>query len=184
VFKILPYEPKEEWDSHGIPVKIQFDDGDERVESPGSLYLDIPNKPLQFPCYAFFIDPANALVLSTCPGPPATALGKIPGDWSQRDDLPLVTSGDVRRHIQEFPKVIGLNYTRDVKYEAFASTKRIGVASFVKRTEPDPREGGEKGKEILDSLDELNPDDIFQQSGSESWGPITKEDPRVRVTII
>jgi hypothetical protein len=181
VFKILPHEPEAEWERHGIPVKIQFDN-DERVESTGALYLDLPSKPLEFPCYAFFIDPANALVLSTCPSRPATALVEIPGD--DQLSLPLVTSEDVRRNIEGFPNVIGLSYTRDFTHEAFAIAKRIGVASFVKRTEPDPQGVGEKEENILESLDELDPDDIFEQSANKSWGPITKEDPRVRVTII
>ncbi|CZR60324.1 uncharacterized protein PAC_10220 [Phialocephala subalpina] len=163
VFKILPHEPKEEWKRQGIPVKIQFD-GSERIESIGALYLDLPRESLQFPCYAFFIDPANALVLSTCPSHTDTVLGKISGD--DLSPLPLVTSEDARRHIQGPPKVIGLDYTRGMTFEAFASAKRIGVASFVKGFEPDPKEVGKTEDKILDNADELDWDDIIEQSGN------------------
>jgi hypothetical protein len=167
VFEIRPHKPKEEWKQHGIPVEIRFEES-ERPDSIGALYLDLPSRPLQFPCYALFIDPANALVLSACPTS-ATALGKFSGDDLIR--LPLFTSEDARIHFQGFPKAIGRNYAVDFKLETFANIKRIGVASFVKGFEPDPKKVGET---------DLSP----EQSGSKSWGPITEEDLRVRVTII
>ncbi len=167
MFEIRLHKPREEWKHHGIPVEIQFEDS-ERPDSIGVLYLDLPSKTLQFPCYALFIDPANALILSACPTS-ATVLGKFPGDDLTR--LPLFTSEDAQTVIQGLPKVIGQNYAVDFKLETIANIKRVGVASFVKGFEPDPKKVEET---------DFSP----EQSGSKSWGPITEENLRVRVTII
>jgi hypothetical protein len=58
---VKPYRSRRSWRRHGIPITIDLDD--ERGNWHGEVYLDIPEKQIPFPCYALFLDPANAIIV-------------------------------------------------------------------------------------------------------------------------
>ena len=178
VYEIFPYKPKV-WNHHGIPVEIRFEDG--RPPSDGNLYLDYPDEELKFPCYALFLDPAHALVLRTRRGRPAIDAGDVPRsvDHLLKEDVSdqLVTSNSALRSQKEDPRRKGW------VFQAIANTERIGLASFIKRYKNVPREVQDgESPEIQEG--DLKWDDIDAVSSKDSWGPITKEDPAIRVTVL
>jgi hypothetical protein len=176
IFEIFPHEPKKEWKRHGIPVEIRFDPDDDRETSIGALFLDLADEPLPSPYFALFLDSGNALVLRTRHGRPVIAPGEIPGySATGVDDLDvIVTSSDVLRQTKTRPE------TKDWVFQAFANTERIGVASF----DGIPQRKDEAKDDSPIDLDKLTLDDIVSVPAKESWGLVTKEDPKVRVTII
>lgn len=178
VYEIQPYSPKV-WNHHGIPVEIRFED--DRPPSDGKLYLDDPASELKFPCYALFLDPAYALVLRTRRGRPAIDNGDIPrsADHLLKDDVSeqLVTSNDALRSVKEDPRRKGW------VFQAIANTERIGLASFAKGYKDVPREAQDREPADV-KPGEVKWDDIQKVSREESWGPITKDDPAIRVTVL
>jgi len=61
IYEIHPYKPRKEWTRHGIPVSIDL--GDERGTCVGAVHCDFADESLEFPCYALFLDPENALII-------------------------------------------------------------------------------------------------------------------------
>jgi len=142
----------------------------------------LPDEPLQFPCYALFLDPANALIIK----------GK--DLWPYRDDkgnedpeklVPkgILTTEDINRKIRENPKL------KTGVHKAINVALRIGVGAFVKSF-------GKPGQEEEEEVEtkpprtwdpevdgELKLENILHVGGDESWGSVTKEDRRVWVTI-
>jgi len=176
VYEIFPYKPKV-WNHHGIPVEIRFED--DRPPSDGNLYLDYPDEELKFPCYALFLDPAHALVLRTRRGRPAIDDGDVPRSVHHllKEDVSdqLATSNDVLR--SQDPR------RKDGVFQAIANTERIGLASFMKGYKNMPREVQDRERPKMGKGD-LKWSDIQAVSSKDSWGPITKEDPAVRVTVL
>jgi hypothetical protein len=168
---------------HGIPVEIRFED--DRQVSDGDLYLDFPQEPLQFPCYALFLDPANAIVLRTRPGRPSPEEGEVPeitdqlieSQISQR----LLTSKDALKEQTDHPGRKGR------VCQALVNTERIGHALFSRGYKDFPRENDlDEKRQFVASLEELRSKygepEIVRYN--DSWGPISKDDLRVRVTIL
>lgn len=60
---VKPYRSRRSWRRHGIPITIALDY--ERGNWHGEVYLDIPEKQIPFPCYALFLDPANAIIVQS-----------------------------------------------------------------------------------------------------------------------
>ena len=58
-----PYRSRRPWRGHGIPITIDM--GDERGSWHGEVYLDIPKEQIPFPCYALFLDLANAIIVQS-----------------------------------------------------------------------------------------------------------------------
>lgn len=101
VYEVQPYEPKQPWPWHGIPVKIDL--GDERGVCAGSVHLDMPDEPLQFPCFALFLDPAKALIIKGKDLEPAHDLNRNEGQ-SKLVPQRILTTADVNRNYRESPK--------------------------------------------------------------------------------
>lgn len=172
VFEIFPHKP-DEWRRHGAPVELKFGDDDERPTSTGSLYLDLPNEGLHFPCYALFLDPGNAIVLQTLPGPPEIAPGEVPGNWDANNlsDI-LLTTADVVKQVKQQPSMKGW------VMQAIVNTRRIGVACFKKGYKPT----GEETKPV--DVSNLTLEDTDHARPDKSRGPVSEDDPKVRVTIL
>jgi hypothetical protein len=167
------------WDKRGIPVEIRFQD--DRANSVGDLYLDFPSEPLKFPCYALFLDPENALVLRTRPGRPFIEEGEIPGNidhlLSSGICQQLMTSNEILDEQNKNPEIKGW------VYRAIPNTERIGIASFIKGYKDVPGKMEPEEEPPIRDSDEIE-GKIMMMSNEDSWGPITKEDPRIRVTIV
>lgn len=101
VYEVQPYEPKQPWEWHGIPVKIDL--GDERGVCAGSIHPDMPDTPLEFPCYALFLDPAKALIIRGKDLEPARGKNGEP-DPSKLIPKAIMTTEDINRNYAEPPK--------------------------------------------------------------------------------
>ena len=142
----------------------------------------MPDEPPQFPCYALFLDPANALIIKgkdLCP----YRDGK--GNEYPEKLVPkgILTTEDINRNIRENPKL------KNGVYKAINDAVRIGVGAFVKNFgKPGRREEEDVETKPPRKWDpqvdgELKLEDTLHVIGDESWGPVTKEDQRVWVTI-
>ncbi|CZR60751.1 uncharacterized protein PAC_10647 [Phialocephala subalpina] len=178
VYEIFPYQPKV-WNHHGIPVEIRFED--DRPTSDGKLYLDYPDEELKFPCYALFLDAAYALVLRTRPGRPAIEEGDLPGrvDHLLKEPISteLVTSNHALRSQKEDPR------QKIWVFQAVANTERIGLASFLRGYKNVPREAQDMEPPKKEE-GSIKWEDVQKGTRETSWGPITKDDPAVRVTVL
>lgn len=177
VYVVKPHDPKR-WDRHGIPVEIDLED--DRGISVGALHLDLPTEPIAYPCYALFLDPSKALILQS------KELEAKHNEDGTRDTntlvpKPILTTSDVNRSVAQNP------HMRDFTFQALFDVVRIGVGVFVKadkkslyqpgeEKEPEPWDEAKHGKLTLDK--------ILHVSGDESWGPITKDDAKVWVSIV
>jgi hypothetical protein len=101
IYEVQPHEPKVPWERHGIPVEIVLDD--ERGTCTGAVHLDFPDEPLQFPCYALFLDPGNAFIIR---GKELHAYQDEKGnDHLEKLVLKgIMTSEDINRNWRETPK--------------------------------------------------------------------------------
>ncbi|KAI1375783.1 HET-domain-containing protein [Hypoxylon crocopeplum] len=178
IYEVRSYVPKKRWDRHGIPVEIDLEDN--RGISTGALHLDLPDEPVSYPCYALFLDPSKALILRTKELEPKRNKDGIE-DSNNLVSKPVLTTSDVNRNIAQNPKMKGFTF------QALFEVVRIGVGVFVKATkdnldeagnekEPEPWDEEKHGKLTLDKLQHV--------SGDGSWGPITKDDSKVWVTIL
>ena len=163
MYEVKKHYPKKKWVQHGIPVEI--DTRDDRGTCVGSLHLDFAQEEgPNFPCYALFLDAGNALILK---GPRPTLL---------TDELKL----------QAIAKPEFATYIRGnaIKTQGAADMTRVGVASFVgakqslEETGEDPKPWDEE------KLGKFSPDKILSVTGSDSWGPIKVDEPKVWVTVV
>lgn len=177
VYEVKPHDPKR-WDRHGIPVEIDLED--DRGISIGALHLDLPSEPISYPYYALFLDPSKALILQSKELEPKRNI-----DGTDVTDTlaskPILTTCDINRNVAQNPQM------KDYTFKAILDAVRVGVGVFVKADKKslDPR-GEEKEPEPWDEAKDgkLTLDKILHVSGDESWGPITKEDAKVWVSII
>ena len=174
----------------------------------------MPDEALQFPCYALFLDPANALIIkgkdvepyrdgkgnedpqrlmpkkilttedinrSNREMPKGDITIWLPGDRMSKDPAkrtpqPLVIPEDEYRELLKIGKATG----RSLLHKSINDAVRIGIGQFeknhgvsgVKESRPYNRE--------LDGPLTLEKVSI---PGDESWGPVTRNDPIVWVTI-
>ncbi|GAP92189.1 putative heterokaryon incompatibility protein [Rosellinia necatrix] len=212
IYEIKSHNSPEPWDRHGIPVAIEF--ADHRGVCTGEVYLDMPGEPLQFPCYALFLDPANALIIkgkdtepyrddagnedqqrlvpknilttedinrSDQEMPKGDTTIWLKGDKTSEDPVvrasqPVVISEETHRKLREYWKVKG----QSLYHKPAHAAVRIGVGRFVKR------HGHSAAKEPRPYNAELDGplgDNVLRVGGDESWGPVTRNDPIVSVTI-
>jgi hypothetical protein len=165
---------------------VTIDLEDERGVCCGEIHADFPDEPLAFPCWAVFLDPAYAIIVRGRMTDYQSVFGP-----SERGatDKPLTTA-DVNRSIRQNPALKGHGF------KSIASAVRTGLGVFVKNSPG--KKGGEaenedenedenerkeprKWDEAVDG--KLTLDKILHVKGDESWGPITKEDPRVLLRI-
>lgn len=172
------HEPKKAWERHRVPVSINFKD--DRGKSTGALHLDFPNDPLQFPCYALFLDPANALIIRSKEFEP---FQDDPGKGYPEKPVPksVLSTEVVQQNIEKYPQLKGAYV-----FKALSDVIRIGVAAFVinHRKSDEDSEEDDEDKPITMPEGELDLNDVLYASGAESWGPVTREDPKVWVTIV
>ncbi|KAI5853654.1 HET-domain-containing protein [Durotheca rogersii] len=179
IYQVKPHELKRRWDRHGIPVEIDLED--ERGISVGALHLDVPGEEIPYPCFALFLDPAKALILR------AKELEPKQNDDGTTDPQtlvpkPILTTSDVNRNIARSP------HMKNLTFQALFDAVRIGVAVFVKgsadnRNKPETED---KEPELWDEAKhgKLTLDKLTHISGDGSWGPVTKDDAKVWVTIV
>jgi hypothetical protein len=175
----------------------------------------MPDEVLQFPCYALFLDPANALIIKGKDvGPYRDIKGNedpqrlvpkaimttkdinqsnreipkgdvtvwIPGNKTSKNPVeraprPLVIDEEVRRELRKH----GDAMDRSLIHKSINDAVRIGVGEFVKNY----GDGGVKESRVYNRELEgpLTLDKILNVGGDESWGPVTRNDPIVWVTI-
>lgn len=183
---------------HGVRVYIDL--GDDRHKSTGWAYPDLTSPTsLQYPCYALFLDPEHAILVRST--------GRVSDVISRNRPLPkggyresdrLLDSLECRRLQQENPTL-----KRQIMKPIF-DAERIGLAKFVKGTEPfgedgfsldadderiDKYEGVPEKAEASTSaeaepnLKKLSLDDVEYVSDG-SWGPVNKDDPKVWLTVV
>ncbi|KAF2176839.1 HET-domain-containing protein [Zopfia rhizophila CBS 207.26] len=174
VYEIFPRIPEDKPSAHGRPVEIRFSPGDNRETSPGDLFLDFPDEPIPSPCYALFLDPGNALVLRVRQGRPEIKRDEIPGFDVERDansiSEKLVTTNSVVEVVKKRPELKGL------MWQSLPNAERIGIATFSKGYKPMAREDKKEVEEL--DVDNLTLEDVEHVLAGESWGAITREDPR------
>lgn len=184
IYEVRSHTPKKAWDRHGIPVSIDFED--DRGVCLGEIHADFPDEPLQFPCYAVFLDPANALIIR--PNKPELQSYLHPYVDSTRKQVSdqIFTTSDANRNIRENPRI------KEGVFKAIVNAVRVGLGVFTGGPDKPTRETGEVGEEEekeprkWDSAvdGELTLDKIWHVSGDDSWGPVKKEDKCVWVTIV
>jgi hypothetical protein len=165
---------------HGIPAKVDL--GDKRGIRIGAVHLDLPDEPLQFPCYALFLDPAKALIIK------GKDLWPYYDDKGNEDTEKLVpkdilTMEDINWKIRENPEL------KTGIHKKINGAVRIGVGAFVEKIgKPGQQEDEKVEKKYPRKWDpevygELKLENVLHVEGDESWGSVTKEDQRVWVTI-
>lgn len=179
-----------------MPTVIDF--GDERGEVHGTVFLDIPGEPLLSPCYALFLDPANAIIIRskhTRPGSnePAAILSTSSLSTSMRKAKPgtrilWLRGGRVVQVDQaQYDGLLSRMEVQSTLVTESNTVVRIGIGQFVKEHKSDAG-GDDKGesssnKDPKVAASDLNLDDVLHVSGDESWGVVTKEDAWVPVSI-
>lgn len=160
-------------------MEIRFSEDDEREYSAGALFLDMPNEPMLYPSYALFLDPGNALILRPRHGP-VIAPGEDCAPEGDADIGFIVTSEDVRRLVKTRRR------PENCVRQTVADNVRIGVASFVRQFKPEAE--GKTEDKAEDHGNQMDPVMLVEMAEkvylNESWGSISREDPRVQVTII
>lgn len=179
IYQVKPHTPKKRWDRHGIPVEIDLED--DRGISIGALHLDVPDEPISYPCYALFLDPSKALILRTKELEPKLDERGVE-DPNTLVSKEVLTTIDVNRNVAENPDM------KAFAFQAIFEVVRIGVGIFVKAAKENKDKPAEEEKEpeVWDEAKhgKLTLDKILHVSGDGSWGPITKDDRRVWVTIV
>ncbi|KAL4889851.1 heterokaryon incompatibility protein-domain-containing protein [Aspergillus ambiguus] len=61
LYEVKTYRSKVAWPRHGVPATIDLED--ERGKWNMAIYFDFPGEPIQFPCYALFLDKGNAIIV-------------------------------------------------------------------------------------------------------------------------
>jgi hypothetical protein len=157
---------------------MAFDD-DSRGTCSGSLFLDFPDEPVDFPYYALFLDPGNALVLKAKPG-------------NSSNTTNILTSNVINLNLARNPTWKG----KAMVWKSMADAVRVGIATFVNNV--GKKKDGADGDEDDDEDEEkkkparvwdekvdgpLKLEDILHVSGDQSWGPVTDQDPKVWVGV-
>jgi hypothetical protein len=134
--------------------------------------LDVPHEHIAFPCYAVFLDPGSALVLK-CRAP------------SKSGNSILFTSNDAKRSRDQDPR---FNDGQNWCFKSLADAVRIGVGTFVKNLGQETSDNEEAEKRGLRACNKnvdgpIGLDNLAFVSGDGSWGPVTENDPKVRVKV-
>jgi hypothetical protein len=213
IYEIKPHNSSEPWDRHGIPVAVDLADQrgvctgavhldmpDEALQFPCySLFLDpanaliIKGKDVE----PYRDDKGNEDPQRPTPKkimttedinrrnremPKGDITIWLPGDKMSKDPAkrapqPHVTSENVYRELQKIGKATG----QSLLHKSINDAVRIGVGQFVKNI------GGSAVKEPRPYNCELDGpltlDNVLSISRHESWGPVTRDDPIVWVTI-
>ena len=175
----------------------------------------MPDEALQFPCYALFLDPANALIIK---GKDVEPYRDDKGNEDPQRLIPkkIMTTEDINRSNREMPKGditiwlpgdktskdpakraprplvipegeyrvlrrIGKAEGRSLLHKSINDAVRIGVGQFVGNyVDSAVREPRLYNRELDGPL---TLDNVLSVQGHESWGPVTRNDPIVWVTI-
>lgn len=202
------YQPKGGPERHGVPASIDLDD--ERGECIGSIHLDIPDETLEFPCYAIFIDPANALIIKS---KHSESYVDPPSGRTKQRPKPILSTTGLARSMRKPPRgstilwVGGdpnhpdpslrqskpVQVTQETLEQVMANFKqqvslvnesnhvmRIGVGSFFKEHNPEGKPADKYDPKIHG---ELTPDKLKYVGGDDSWGVVTRDDAVIPVQI-
>lgn len=204
IFEVRPYRPQRKWDRHGVPVAINL--GDERGECIGEVHLDLPDAPMEFPCFALFLDPANALIIRARdneeqPDGQSRPRRSVPRHILCTTDLAIRkpprgstilwvggksnpdpakrTPTPVQVMPEEFAK-----FTASLTQEVSLVNKnnhvvRIGVGSFFQDSWYQSQQPVASAKES----EKLKFEDVRHVEGGDSWGVVTKDDAAIPVQI-
>lgn len=187
LYEVFPFAGTSSFVKHGVPVHIDL--GDERSKSIGTAYPDSgKNDTLQYPCYAAFLDPANAILLRSIGRvSKVIAATSPPSEETLRTHRSeLLNSALLREMAQEEPSLL-----KDRISKPLFDVERVGFAEFVRSSGPRDDDGFPLDDtdprlpkpETVDKAD-FDPDQVELRHGNESWGPVTKDDPRVWLTIV
>ncbi|MBE3041853.1 hypothetical protein IMZ48_04580, partial [Candidatus Bathyarchaeota archaeon] len=139
---------------------------------------------LEYPCYALFLDPANALILTS-------TARELHRDASGKEDPErIVPAGQLTSSLVDFNVARNPGLRGNV-FQSLHASVRIGVGAFVKGTpKGEAGEGAGPGKDKAPQAydpkkhGELKLENILHVSGDESWGPVTDKDSKVRMAIV
>lgn len=158
-------------------MEIRFrnhEDDDERRTALGYFHPDDPTEHFDFPYLALFLDPGNAIVLKMKPGPLQVRPGEVPGGVPGNEERSaFLTSDVVNFNIKKNPRI------KDWTFQAMSNTERVGLAYFAK-----VYVGEQDASDTIKDLDNLTLDDVLYESADRSQGPITSNDPKIRVVIL
>jgi hypothetical protein len=197
VFRVEKYEPKEPWNKYGIPVEINLND--DRGTSIGSFFPDFPDEPLEYPYFALFLDPANALILRGIDArisfisSDTITLSRRLGKMASK---PILTSDEFNKmqvpdevkRIQSQPgyqrhQLIGTSGVPGIRIGIATFVKTLGGKNGARRKEKDANT--QKAASVLP--EGLSREELLKRlahaKGDESWGPVTKNDSRILVRI-
>jgi len=190
VFRVQKYESKKPWQKYGIPVEIDLED--DRGTAIGSFFPDFPGQALEYPYFALFLDPANALVLRGIDMPtsdvPLTSVFKTGVSLEKLPSKPILTSEGSKKRLSS------LREYRDHQLICTSGVPsvRVGMATFSKTlgrnygNKEDEKDRSEK-KPIRMMPDGLSREEMLKRlahvEGDGSWGPVTRNDPKILVRI-
>lgn len=187
LYEVFPFAGTSSFIKHGVPVHINL--GDERGKSIGTAYPDSGKKDaLQYPCYAAFLDPANAiLVRSTGRVSKVIAATSTPSEDTIRNHGgELLNSALLCETAKKEASLL-----KDRISKPLFNVERVGFAEFVRSSGVCDDDGFPFGDTHPRRLKpervnnaEFVPSKVELRHGNESWGPVTKDDPRVWLTII
>jgi hypothetical protein len=177
IYEVRPHTPKKAWNRHGIPVSIDLEDN--RGVCLGEIHPDLPDEPLEFPCYAVFLDPAHALIVTPIKSEPHSCIDSTGNNVSNT----ILTTSEANHFIREDPRIKGWNF------KAIVDAVRVGLGVFTKNAEglaAGAEDEQEQEPRMWDpEVDgELTPDMVMHVTGDESWGPVKKEDQWVWITVV
>ncbi|KAL7626469.1 hypothetical protein AAE478_003241 [Parahypoxylon ruwenzoriense] len=180
IYEVKPHKPKRRWDRHGIPVEVNLED--DRGISVGAMHPDVADEPISYPCYALFLDPSKALILQTKKSEPKRGEDGTEDHTSTPVSKPILTTCDVNRNVARDPTM------KNFVFQAIFEAVRIGVAIFVKGS-AETRDKPEEEDKAAEDWDEakhgkLTLDKLIHVQGDQSWGPVTKDDRKVWVTVV
>lgn len=140
------------------------------------MFPDVVCEEIVFPCYALFLDPANALIL------------KPFGEWAPKGGA-ILTSSWLTQILKDDPKLKEDHLSQPGACARSAvDGVRVGVAHFARGPTWYGEASSEKRNEKTVNYDEkaqenLPVEGLVHVKGDESWGPVTKDDLKVGVTI-
>jgi hypothetical protein len=184
---------------HGTPVYIDLDDGRGRIL--GTVHLDIPQGGLPEPCYAVFLDPANAIIVRSlyaetsaaapsdkpkrifCSANVGQAWKKAPSGskliWVSPgiapDNILQVSPDEFSRLLKSMPDE-PVSFVNEMNH-----VERIGVGTFV--DDKMLHNDFEESPAIDGDLVHFDPKSVVSVGTGESWGVISLDDVRIPVSI-
>lgn len=147
-----------------------------------------PYATLSYPCYAMFLDPSNAIIVRST-GRVSKRIREVmsPESLTTLDDSGKIMDTPVLR--QQLAANPALGKSRSAK--PMFDVERIGLADFV-RAQGALNKDGFGVRDVVSEREpagtisdrKFDPSKVAIATGKDSWGPVTKDDPRLWLTIV